>query len=126
MLSEAAMRTIVAMVIGIALAGCTGDSGTSDASVNETVECRDLAAELASVVAVHRSCSVDADCHWVADGCLQMCATFVDGDGVAAAQSIIAQASAAQCNAGCQCLAQKAVCDRGVCGPFRAEADGGP
>lgn len=114
------MRWLTVMVL---LAGCGAGEGGGDAGVS--MQCAQLGQELAGLVGAHRSCQVDSDCRWVADGCLGMCASFVNSDGAAAARAVIAEASAAGCNAGCECLALRPACNRGACGAWMPTGDGG-
>ncbi len=106
------------------LAGCGGGDGLDDAGM--AMECAQFEQQLRDIVTANRACPVDSDCHWLADGCLGECATFVNSAGADAARAVVAQASAARCNAGCECLALKPACNRGACGPWMpSHGDGG-
>jgi hypothetical protein len=107
------------------VAGCGGGDGAGDAGAG-SMECAQLQQQLAGIASANRTCQADSDCHWLADGCLGECATFVNSDGLDAAHAVIAEAAAAGCNSGCQCLALKPACNRGACGPWMpSHGDGG-
>ncbi|MGZ3443549.1 MAG: hypothetical protein ACXVDD_28700 [Polyangia bacterium] len=107
----------------ICLAACGGDGGGGSGGAGggggggaDATECAQLSSQLAGIVRAHQTCTVDSDCHWVADGCLGLCNTFVNSDGAAAALDVVQSAAAAGCNAGCYCNAQLPACNGGICG----------
>ncbi len=124
------MRTATARAAWItiwllaAVAGC-GDGGDGGGDAGVSVECQQLASQLAIIAAGNRTCQVDSDCRWVADGCLGECATFINSAGLDAANAVIAQATADACAPGCICMALKPACNRGVCGLAMPRSDGG-
>jgi hypothetical protein len=91
--------------------GAGGGGGAADLAA-----CASFASDLNAILRAHQSCAVDSDCHWLADGCLNLCNSFVNSDGADAARSVVDQATAAGCNAGCECLAQLPACNAGICG----------
>jgi hypothetical protein len=97
------------------LCGCGGSDTTTDPTPDPAT-CSDFSLRLQQVAAANRTCQVDSDCHWVADGCLGMCNTYVNSDGSAAAREIVEEATAAHCNEGCLCSALPPACNNGVCG----------
>ena len=105
------------MALAVVAAGCGGmDGGGGGGAGGDAAECATYASQLSAVARSHASCTTDSDCHWLADGCLGMCATFVNSDGLQEAHDIIAAAAAANCNAGCECSAQQPRCNAGTCG----------
>ena len=120
------MKWLMASVIFVAACGGTGtgtgtvdpggSGGAGGGGGGDPAECTQLASQLLGIERAHQSCTVDSECHWVADGCLNLCNTFVNSDGAAAALEVVQAAAAAGCNAGCYCSAQLPACNNGVCG----------
>lgn len=97
------------MVLALAI-GCGG--GGSDAA-----RCDDLRGQFDALVSANRSCTVDSDCVWVADGCFETpgCDTFANQSVAAELADLESQGKEACAPCG-ECLALRPACNNGTCG----------
>jgi hypothetical protein len=110
---------VLALAIGCGAGGVPGGGGGSGSGGSgvDAAECADLRAQFDTLVSANRSCTVDGDCVWVADGCFDTpgCDTFAN-QSVAAQLADLERQGKQACAPCGECLALQPACNHGTCG----------